>query len=156
AANIETGLPRKPRLQDVELPRTTNQLRQAARATRDQSWRRPTIDTATNIRSIHGPLGGPVIVFGPNNFPFAYNGIAGGDVAAAIAAGNPDIAKAHSSHPYTTTLHAESALAATESSGMLHGRIQPLYHSTPDLGRTLVAPSDVGAFAFTGGLSTGL
>ena len=27
---------------------------------------------------------GPVVVFGPNNFPFAFNGAAGGDFAAAI------------------------------------------------------------------------
>ena len=32
AANAETGLPRKPRLADVELPRTTGQLRQGAAA----------------------------------------------------------------------------------------------------------------------------
>ena len=39
-ANLETGLPVVPRLQDVELPRTTNQLRQGAKAARDGSKRR--------------------------------------------------------------------------------------------------------------------
>src|SRR5438094_128809 len=32
AAHLETALPKTPRLADVELPRTTNQLRQAAAA----------------------------------------------------------------------------------------------------------------------------
>ncbi len=97
-ANQETALPVEPRLAKAELPRTTNQLRQAAAAARDGSWQRPTIDAKTNIRSILGPIG-PVVVFGPNNFPFAFNGISGGRFAAAVAAGNPVIAKGHSSHP---------------------------------------------------------
>src|SRR5690606_27883097 len=107
SAHRETGLPVEPRLRNAELPRTTGQLRQAAKAARDGGWRRPTIDTAANIRSIHAPLGGPVVVFGPNNFPYAFNGISGGDFAAAIAAGNPVIAKAHPAHPRTSVLLAE-------------------------------------------------
>ncbi|MGC4004486.1 MAG: aldehyde dehydrogenase family protein [Pirellulales bacterium] len=100
-AHRETGLPITPRLHDVELPRTVNQLRQAAAAAKSGSWAQPTIDLAANIRSCLGPIG-PVWVFGPNNFPFAYNGIAGGDFASAIAAGNPVIAKANPGHPGTT------------------------------------------------------
>ncbi len=42
----ETGLARSPRLADVELPRTSNQLRAAAAACRSGSWAWPTIDTA--------------------------------------------------------------------------------------------------------------
>lgn len=156
AANIETGLPREPRLKGIELPRTTDQLRQAAKAAREQSWRRPTIDTKSNIRSVHSALGGPVVVLGPNNFPYAYNGIAGGDFAAAIAAGNPVIAKSHPAHPYTTTLLAEAAVAALESSGMPKGSVQLFYHTTPELGEKLVAHKDVGAVAFTGGRASGL
>src|SRR5690606_23745506 len=41
-AHRETGLPVEPRLRNVELPRTTGQLRQAAKAARDGGWRRPT------------------------------------------------------------------------------------------------------------------
>ncbi len=89
AAHLETALPKAPRLAEVELPRTTNQLRLAAAAARDGSWRRPVWGKKNNIHSVHGPLGGPVVIFGPNNFPFAYNGISGCDFAAAIAAGNP-------------------------------------------------------------------
>jgi len=86
AAAEETALAATPRLKDVELPRTTNQLRQAAAAVREQSWRHATLDLEKNIRSCLAPLG-PVVVFGPNNFPFAFNGVSGGDFAAAIAAG---------------------------------------------------------------------
>ena len=97
-AHLETGLPKTPRLAEVELSRTTDQLRQAAAAVLEGSWALPTIDTKLNIRSLLVPLG-PVLIFGPNNFPFAYNGMSGGDFVAAIAAGNPVIAKAHPNHP---------------------------------------------------------
>jgi len=41
------------------------------------------------------------VVLGPGNFPFAFNSIAGGDFAAALAVGNPVIAKPRSIHyPY--------------------------------------------------------
>ncbi len=102
-AHRETGLAKLPRLAAVELPRTTGQLRQAAIAAREESWRRPVLDTQRNIRSYRRALG-PVLVIGPNNFPFAFNGISGGDFAAAIACGNPVIAKAHPLHPGTSRL----------------------------------------------------
>ena len=123
AAHRETGLPVEPRLRNAELPRTTGQLRQGAKAARDGGWARPTIDTANNLRSMHGPLGGPVLVLGPNNFPFAFNGIAGGDFTAAIAAGNPVIAKAHPAHPYTSRLLAEAADESAQASGRQSGAV---------------------------------
>src|ERR1700761_1059450 len=92
AAHEETALPVSPRLKDVELPRTVNQLRLAAAAAREESWKRATLDTKANIRSCFEAIG-PVLVFGPNNFPLAFNGISGGDFVAAIAAGNPVIAE---------------------------------------------------------------
>ena len=55
AAHEETGLPIAPRLKDVELPRTTNQLRQAALAVREESWKRATLDLQRNIRSCLAP-----------------------------------------------------------------------------------------------------
>ena len=63
-ANLETAYPVVPRLKDVELPRTVDQLRQAATAARDGSWCMPVIDTKTGIRAMYGPIG-PVCVFGP-------------------------------------------------------------------------------------------
>ena len=122
-AHLETALPKSPRLADGELPRTTGQLRQAAAAARNGSWSLPTIDTNTGIRSVYRPIG-PICVMGPNNFPFAFGSISGGDFAAAIAAGNPVIAKANSSHPGTTRLFAEEAQAAAEQAGLPAGMVQ--------------------------------
>lgn len=154
-ANLETALPVQPRLKDVELPRTTNQLRQAARAARDGSWAMPTIDVASNIRSVLGPIG-PVVVFGPNNFPFAFNGAAGGDFASAIAAGNPVIAKGHSSHPGTTRLFAEEAQLAATETGMPSGFIQLIYRTSHDDGKRLVSHPLIGASGYTGSRSAGV
>ena len=41
---------------------------------------------------------GPVVVFAAGNFPFAFS-VAGGDTAAALAAGCPVVLKAHPGHP---------------------------------------------------------
>ncbi len=155
-ANEETGLPITPRLAGVEIPRTVNQLRQAAASARSGDWARPTLDTETNIHSIYGPLGGPVVVFGPNNFPFAYNGIAGGDFASAIAAGNPVIAKAHPAHPYTTQLLAELALEALTETGLPPATVQLFYGTAPENGLRLVAHPKVAAVGFTGSRPGGL
>jgi NADP-dependent aldehyde dehydrogenase len=154
-ANEETALPASPRLADNELPRTTGQLRQAAAAAREGSWAQPTIDTKNNIRSMLGPIG-PVVVFGPNNFPFAFNSASGGDFAASIAAGNPVIAKANSSHPGTTRLLAEEAHAAAQATGMPAGTVQLLYRTSHDDGERLVADHRVGATGYTGSRSAGL
>ena len=155
AAHAETALPVSPRLKDVELPRTTNQLRQAATAARTESWRCPTIDTATGIRSMFGAIG-PVVVFGPNNFPFAFNGIAGGDFAAAIAAGNPVIAKGHSCHPETTRIFAEAAMAAIHRTDMPQALVQLIYRTSHEDGYKLVSDARIGASGYTGARHTGL
>jgi NADP-dependent aldehyde dehydrogenase len=154
-ANEETALPKSPRLLEIELPRTTGQLRQAAAAATEGSWAMATIDSKTNIRSYLAPIG-PVCVFGPNNFPFAFNGIAGGDFAAAIAAGNPVIAKGHPSHPGTTRLLAEEALGAIGDAGLPLATVQLIYHMSPESGLKLVADPRVGATAFTGSRFAGL
>ena len=154
-AHAETGLPVEPRLAKAELPRTTNQLRQAAKAAREGSWLRPVIDTAANIRSIRAGIG-PVVVFGPNNFPFAFNGIAGGDFAAAVAAGCPVIAKAHSSHPGTSRLFAELAHAAAGKTGMPPGFVQVIYRLDHADGMELVRHPLIGAIGYTGARETGL
>ena len=154
-AHAETALPMQPRLADVEFPRTTGQLRSAARAARTGSWRVPTIDTQLNIRSCHAPLG-PVWVFGPNNFPFAFNSIAGGDFAAAIATGCPVIAKANTSHPGTTHLLAQTAHEAASAAGLPAGSIQLLYRTSHADGERAVADPRTGATGYTGSRSAGL
>jgi 2,5-dioxopentanoate dehydrogenase len=155
-AQLETGLAAEPRLSSVELPRTVFQLRQAAATARDRSWCRATIDTRAGLRSKYGPLGGPVVVFGPNNFPFAYNSIAGTDFASALAAGNPVIAKAHPSHPGTTRRFAEIVFDVLKESGLPAAAVQLVYHMAPEDGLALVADARVGASAFTGSRPGGL
>ncbi len=156
SAHLETGLPMEPRLKNVELPRTAGQLRQAAVAARERSFCDACIDTKNEIRSMRGPLGGPVAVFGPNNFPFAFNAMLGGDFAAAIAAGNPVIAKAHPGHLDTTRLLAEAASEALSHSGLPAASVQLLYGLPPELGLELVAHPKLGASAFTGSRRAGL
>lgn len=154
-AHEETALPQAPRLRDVELPRTTNQLRLAAEAARTGSWARPTIDTQQNIRSCLEPIG-PVCVFGPNNFPFAFGSVSGGDFAAAIAAGNPVIGKANSSHPATTRLFAELALEAVVAAGLPRALVQLAYRVEHEDGLRLVSDRRVGATGYTGSRAAGL
>jgi NADP-dependent aldehyde dehydrogenase len=155
AAHAETGLAKSPRLADGELPRTTNQLRLAAASCRSGDWALATIDTATGIRSCYEPLG-PVAVFGPNNFPYAFGSVSGGDFAAAIAAGNPVIGKANSSHPETTRLFAEQALEAAKETGVPTSIVQLIYRTGHADGERLVSDPRLGATGYTGSRSAGL
>jgi NADP-dependent aldehyde dehydrogenase len=154
-AHEETGLPVSPRLGDVELPRTVNQLKLAAEAARTGSWALPVIDSKANIRACYQSIG-PVCVFGPNNFPFAFNSLAGGDFAAAIAAGNPVIGKANSSHPGTTKRFAELASQAIEKTGMPRGLVQLIYRTSHADGERLVGDARLAAIGYTGSRSAGL
>jgi NADP-dependent aldehyde dehydrogenase len=156
AAHLETALSVEPRLRSIEFPRLIIQLRQAAAACRDRSWCRATIDTKLNIRSMFGPLGGPVVIMGPNNFPFAYNAIGGGDFASALAAGNPVLAKAHPGHPSTTRIMAEAAHEALGAAGLPSATVQLLYHFAPEDGLRLVSHPSVAATAFTGSRPSGM
>ncbi|MGO4701364.1 aldehyde dehydrogenase family protein [Dyella sp. 2RAB6] len=155
-AHAETALPKHPRLAAVELPRTTHQLRLAANAVRSYAWTQPVIDTAANLRSHLAPLGKPVLVFGPNNFPFAFNAIAGSDFASAIAARNPVIAKAHPSHPATSERLARAAFAALRQAGLPAASVQMLYHFDHAIGATLAGDPRLGAIGFTGSRAGGL
>ena len=154
-AHAETALPVSPRLLDVEIPRTSGQLRKAADAARQGSWSLPTIDAPLNIRSVHEPIG-PVAVFGPSNFPFAYNGVAGGDFAAAVAVGCPVLAKAHPLHPATTRRLAELAFGAVAETGLPAATVQLVYALSNDDGKRLVGDRRLGAAGFTGSRAAGL
>lgn len=154
-AESETGLPQRPRLMELEGPRTIRQLRLAAEAAATESWRAPIRDPEANIHSCLGPIG-PVVAFGPNNFPMAYNPVAGGDFASAIAAGNPVIAKAHPAHPETSRRLAEHALAALRESPLPAATVQMLYGCSNDDGLRLVSDPRVGAVGFTGSRRAGV
>ena len=155
----ETALPLETRLQGIELPRTTGQLRAAARAARDvsqASWRQPRIETEMNIRSVLEPLAGAVLVIGPNNFPLAFNAVSGGDFAAAIAAGNAVIAKGHPAHPGTTALLADCALRALQETGLPEATLQCFFDAEHgDIARLIEHPA-IAAVAFTGSERAGL
>lgn len=155
-AHRETGLAKTPRLRDVELPRTTGQLRQAARAVLQWSWAHPVIDTATGLRAMFGPLAKPVVVFGPNNFPFAFNAIAGSDFASAIAARAPVIAKVHPLHPGTSLLLGRIAHQALVAAGLPAAAIQMLYQIESSASERLVGNPAIGGVGFTGGRGGGL
>ena len=146
-AHAETGLAVTPRLADVELPRTLDQLRQAAAAAREGSWRMAMIDRQKNIRSAAFGLG-PVVVLPPANFPLAYGAVTGGDFAAAVAGGNPVIAKAHRSHPAVSLAAAREAVEALRETGLPAATVQ-LLHGVAD-GERLVADPRVGGTGFTG------
>ena len=155
-ASSETALPITPRLVGNELPRTVLQLRQAAIAVRARSWTQPVIDTAAGLRSALGPLGKPVLVFGPNNFPFAYNAIAGSDFASAIAARNPVIAKAHPGYPGSSRALARIAHRAAQDAGLPQGSVQMLYQFDKEDGLALAGDARIGAIGFTGSRAAGL
>ena len=152
----ETGLPSQPRLADIELPRTTNQLRQAAAAARTRAWKRPVMSPAARIASIYESLPGVVCVFGPNNFPFAFNSVAGGDFAAAVATGHPIIGKGNPGHPGTTRILAEEAYAAAAAAGLPSAFIQLVYRTSHSDGARLVSDRRVAATAYTGSRPAGL
>lgn len=155
-AHAETALPAEPRLRTVELPRTSNQLRLAAKAAREYAWTDPVIDTQGGLRAHRAPLNKPVLVFGPNNFPFAFNAIAGSDFASAIAARNPVIAKAHPSHPATSQRLAQLAHTALLQTGLPATSVQMLYHFDNALGLAWAGDARLGAIGFTGSRVGGL
>ncbi|WDS36324.1 aldehyde dehydrogenase family protein [Pseudoxanthomonas sp.] len=155
-AAAETALAAPTRLRGNELPRTSGQLRQAAQAVRSYGWTQPTIDTAAGLRAHLAPLGKPVLVFGPNNFPFAFNAIAGSDFASAMAARNPVIAKAHPLHPATSQRMAQLAHTALLASGLPAAAVQLLYQFDNAIGLRLAGDRRLGAIGFTGSRAGGL
>lgn len=155
-AHEETALPYAPRLSEVEFNRTTFQLREAARALRDESWREVASDAKNNLRSMRVPLGGAVVAIGPSNFPLAFNGVSGGDFCAAIAARNPVIAKAHPGHMNTTARLFTHCAAARDAAGLPKAAVQLFFDCAPEDGEALLAHPGVAALGFTGSRASGL
>ncbi len=160
-ANLETGLPLA-RL-NGELGRTTGQLRLFADVAEEGSWVDARVDEAMpdrkplprpDIRSMLRPLG-PVAVFGASNFPLAFS-VAGGDTAAALAAGCPVIVKAHPAHPGTSELVGVVIQAAVKESGLPAGVFSLLFDSGTSVGAALVLDPRVKAVGFTGSAAGGM
>ena len=95
---------------------------------------------------------GPVAVFGASNFPLAFS-TAGGDTAAALAAGCPVVFKAHSGHMATAEQVALAIQRAGERTGMPAGVFNMIYGA--GVGATLVKHPAIQAVGFTGSLSGG-
>jgi len=95
---------------------------------------------------------GPVAVFGASNFPLAFS-TAGGDTAAALAAGCPVVFKAHSGHMATAEQVALAIQRAGERTGMPAGVVNMIYGA--GVGATLVKHPAIQAVGFTGSLSGG-
>ena len=159
-AMAETGLPRV-RLEGERM-RTVNQLRMFAAELREGHWLDATIDTAlhdrtpprADLRRANLPLG-PVAVFGASNFPLAFS-VAGGDTAAAFAAGCPVVVKGHPGHPGTGELVARAVQAAVAKAGLAEGVFSYLPGRSNALGGALVADPRIKAVGFTGSRSGGL
>lgn len=155
-AHIETALPRSPRLAETEFLRTTDQLRQAAKAARSRVWTQPTLDSEARIGSMYAGMPGVVCVMGPNNFPLAFNCIAGGDFAAAVATGHPVLGKGNPGHPETTRFLALEAFGSVEDVGLPDGFVQLVYRTRHEDGGWLVSDRRVAATAYTGSRTAGL
>ncbi|MEO6280851.1 aldehyde dehydrogenase (NADP(+)) [Roseateles sp.] len=158
-AMAETGLPRA-RLEG-ERGRTMNQLKLFAELLREGSWQDARIDTALPTRTPPRPdlrlrfVGvGPVAVFGASNFPLAFS-VAGGDTAAALAAGCPVVVKAHSAHPGTSELVGRAVVEAVKLSKLPAGVFALLTGSGHGIGDTLVRHPAIQAVGFTGSRSGG-
>ncbi len=151
----ESGLPQA-RLTG-ERGRTAGQLRLFAKELRLGEYLRVRVDHAIpdrqpapkpDLRLRMVPLG-PVTVFGASNFPLAFS-VAGGDTAAALAAGCPVIVKGHSAHPGTSELVAGAITRAAEKTGMPAGVFSLINGAGNSVGSALVTDPRVKAVGFTG------
>ena len=157
----ETALP-EARVR-AETARTTGQLRLFADLSEEGSWAEARIETALpdrkplpkpDLRSLLQPLG-PVAVFCAGNFPLAFS-VAGGDTAAALAAGCPVIVKAHRSHPGTAEIVGQAVMAAVDSCQMPSGVFSLIYGGGREVGAALVKHPAVKAVGFTGSRAGGI
>lgn len=145
-----------------ERGRTIGQLRAFATLIEEGSWVDATIDTAipdreplpkVDLRKMMVPLG-PVVVFGASNFPLAFS-TAGGDTAAALAAGCPVIVKSHPMHAGTGEMVASAIIKAAEATDMPNGVFSNLNSSSIEVGVQLVQHPQVKAVGFTGSIKGG-
>ena len=156
----ETGLPAA-RLEG-ERGRTTGQLRLFADHIEQGDYLDRRHDKALpdraplprpELRMIQRPLG-PVAVFGASNFPLAFS-TAGGDTAAALAAGCPVVVKGHSAHPGTGEIVAQAIDAALKALDVHPGVFSMVQGGKRDVGTRLVQHPLIRAVGFTGSLGGG-
>jgi NADP-dependent aldehyde dehydrogenase len=157
-AQEETGLA-EARLRG-ELKRTQVQLRLFAHVVADGAYLDVRLDEADpdfvlgprpDLRRTLWPVG-PVLNFAASNFPFAFS-VAGGDTAAALAAGCPVIVKAHPGHPLLSERVAELVSVALAEVGLPGATLQ--LATSQEAGIALVEHPAVRAAAFTGSQRVG-
>ena len=150
-AGEETHLP--PARLTGEVARTTFQLRMFADLVIEGSCFDAVIETADpafalgprpDLRRVSQPVG-PVLVFAASNFPFAFS-VAGGDTAAALAAGCPVVVKAHPGHARLSARVGALLAAAGAPVWVIHG---------VDEGRTALTDPRIRAASFTGSTAGG-
>ncbi|MBA8952750.1 aldehyde dehydrogenase (NADP(+)) [Actinomadura namibiensis] len=140
-----------------ELTRTTFQLGLFAELVREGALHDARIDRPDpgwptgprpDLRRYRAPIG-PVLVFAASNFPFAFS-VAGGDTAAALAAGCPVVVKAHPGHPRLSRRTAEIVAKALPEGvfGLVEGEaegVEALRH--PALAAAAFTGSERGGLA---------
>lgn len=159
-AHQETGLP-EARL-NGERGRTTGQLRLFASHILTGDYLDKRFDQALpnreplprpELRMIQRPIG-PIAVFGASNFPLAFS-TAGGDTAAALAAGCPVVVKGHSAHPGTADIIAQAIEAAIKACKIHPGVFSQIQGGNRAVGQALVQHPLIKAVGFTGSLTGG-
>lgn len=157
---LETALP-EPRLRG-ETARTTGQLRMFANLIEEGSWVDARIDHAdperkpipkVDLRAMLRPLG-TVAVFCAGNFPLAYS-VAGGDSAAAWAAGCPVLVIAHDGHLGVAEIVAAAVVRAAKSCDMPEGVFSLLHGGGHTVGQAVVKHPVTQAVGFTGSRAGG-
>lgn len=145
-----------------EFTRTVNQLKYFANLILDHGYLDSRHEPAMperaplprpELRMIQRPVG-PVGVFGASNFPLAFS-TAGGDTAAALAAGCPVVVKAHSAHPGTSDRVARCIDSAIKQTSIHAGVFSQVQSNTFVAGQALVQHPLIKAVGFTGSTSGG-
>ena len=106
-----------------------------------------------DLRLMQRPIG-PVAVFGASNFPLAFSA-AGGDTAAALAAGCPVVVRGHYAHPGISDYVAQAIDAAIKTCGIHPGVFSQIQGGDNSVGHALVTHPLIRAVGFTGGLAGG-
>lgn len=107
----------------------------------------------SDLKMVQRPIG-PVAVFGASNFPLAFS-TAGGDTAAALAAGCPVVVKGHSAHPGVADIVAQAILAAIIECDIHPGVFSQIQGGNRAVGQAVVQHPLIKAVGFTGSLAGG-
>lgn len=106
-----------------------------------------------DLKMVQRPIG-PVAVFGASNFPLAFS-TAGGDTAAALAAGCPVVVKGHSAHPGVSDIVSQAILEAIKECDLHPGVFSQIQGGNRAVGQAIVQHPLIKAVGFTGSLGGG-